>query len=68
MITRRKIGALALITLLMFALAQLTHTWHHGIRGALGFLCWWGFVISLLTLVAACIATLVRRRPGDQPN
>jgi len=65
-ITRRKIGALAVTTLVMFGLAQLTHAWHHGAAGAAGFLCWWGFLISLVTLVAMCIATVVRRRPGSQ--
>lgn len=62
MITRKRLGLLALTTIVLFGLASLTRNDHHGAGGAVGFVFFWAFVVSALVLVVTSATILVRHR------
>jgi hypothetical protein len=62
MITRKSLGALAVVTLLLFASAAALGNHHHGVRQAAADVAWNGFLLGLLLLVIGSVLVLVRTR------
>ena len=60
MITRKALVALAIFTLVCFAVAGLMGQHHHGVREVTGDIAWNGFLLGLLLLVVASGVVLVR--------
>jgi hypothetical protein len=62
MVTRRSLGALAVLTLACFAVAGVVGNGHHGVVQAIGDVAWNAFLLGLLFLVVGCVVVLVRSR------
>jgi hypothetical protein len=62
MVTRRLLGALAVVTLVLFAAAGLLGNHNHGAVGVLSDIAWLGFLICLLLLVVASATVIMRSR------
>lgn len=61
MIDRRNILILAGFTLVCFATAGIVGNHHPGLRGVVGDISWFGFLLGLLLLIVIGGARLVRR-------
>lgn len=61
MITRKRLGVLAVITIVLLGIATLLRNEHNGLGGAAGFLSWWSFVICAVVVVLSSAAIVVRR-------
>ena len=61
MITRKRLGELAVITILLLGLATLLRNEHHGLGAVVGFLSWWSFVICAVVVVLSSAAIVIRR-------
>ena len=64
MITRKSLGLLAGITLVLFAVAAIMGDKGHGARLIIGRIFWWSFVACALFLVVASVTTIARRGKG----
>jgi hypothetical protein len=62
MVTRKSLGALAVVTLVLFAVAFGVGTNHHGAVKVIGDVAWFGFVLCLLFLIVASVLVIVRNR------
>jgi hypothetical protein len=62
MVTRKSLGLLAAVTLVLFAIAGIIGNHQHGALRVLANIAWWGFVVSVLVLVSASVATIVHHR------
>jgi hypothetical protein len=62
MVTRRSLGALAVVTLVLFATAGLIGNHHHGAVGVISDIAWLGFLICLLLLVVGSATVIMRSR------
>lgn len=62
MVTRRSLGALAVVTLVLFAIAGLIGNHQHGAVGVISDVAWFGFLISLLLLVVGSATVIMRSR------
>jgi hypothetical protein len=60
MLTRRSLIALAVFTLVCFAVSGAVGNHHHGLRQAVADVSWMGFLLGLVLLVAASLFVLVR--------
>ena len=60
MITRKRLGVLAVITIILLGLATLLRNEHHGVAATVGFLAWWSFVICAVVVVLSSAAIVVR--------
>ncbi|HEY7077332.1 MAG TPA: hypothetical protein VH418_18275 [Solirubrobacteraceae bacterium] len=60
MLTRRSLIALAIFTLVCFALAGALGNHHHGLRQVVADVSWIGFLLGLVLLVVASVFVLVR--------
>jgi hypothetical protein len=61
MITRKSLGRLAGLTLVLFAVAVIIGDNGHGGIQVLGRIVWWSFVACALFLVIASVVTIARR-------
>jgi hypothetical protein len=61
MITRKSLGLLAGITLVLFAVAAIIGQNRHGAIDIVGRIVWWTFVVCALFLLVASITTIARR-------
>jgi uncharacterized membrane protein YhaH (DUF805 family) len=61
MITRKRLGVLAVITIVLLGFATLLRNDHHGVGAVFGFLTWWSFVICAVVVVLSSAAIVVRR-------
>ncbi len=61
MITRKRLGVLAVTTVALLGLATLLRNEHHGVGQVVGFLSWWSFVICAVVVVLSSAAIVVRR-------
>lgn len=68
MVTRKSLGLLAALALVLLAVSGLIGKGHHGAVRAVAFTSWWGFVFCALVLVLASIATIARRHNDRKPN
>ena len=68
MVTRKSLGLLAAVTLALFAIAGIIGNHQHGTLRVLANIAWWGFVVCVLVLVSASVATIVhhRKRVGNR--
>jgi hypothetical protein len=68
MVTRRSLAVLAVATLVLFAVAGVIGNHRHGAVGTVGDVAWFGFLLSLVLLVVASAAVLMRRpkRPSRE--
>lgn len=62
MVTRKSLGLLAGITLVLFAVAGLIGNHQHGALMVIADITWYGFILCALFLIVASVATLVRHR------
>jgi hypothetical protein len=62
MVTRRSLGGLAVLTLVLFAIAGVVGNGHHGLVQAIGDVAWNGFLVCLLFLVVGSAVVIVRSR------
>jgi hypothetical protein len=62
MVTRKSLGLLAAVTLALFATAGIIGNHQHGTLRVLANIAWWGFVVCVLVLVSASVATIVHHR------
>lgn len=62
MVTRKSLGALAIATVALFAIAGIVGQHRHGIVQAIGDVAWNGFLLCLLLLVVGSVVVLVRSR------
>lgn len=62
MVTRKSLGLLAAVTLILFAVAGIIGNHQHGTLSVVANIAWWSFVLCLLVLIAASVATIVRHR------
>jgi hypothetical protein len=60
MITRKTLGGLAILTLVLFGIAAIVGQHQHGFVQAIGDVAWNGFILCLLLLVVASLVVLVR--------
>jgi cytochrome c oxidase assembly factor CtaG len=61
MITRKSLGGLAGITLVLFTVAVIMGDNGNGARLIVGRIFWWSFVACALFLVVASVTTIARR-------
>jgi hypothetical protein len=61
MITRKSLGLLAGLTLVLFAVAAIIGQNRHGTIDIIGRIVWWSFVACALFLLVGSIATIARR-------
>jgi hypothetical protein len=62
MVTRRSLGALAVLTLVLFAISAVVGNHHHGVRQVVADISWNGFLLCLLFLLVGSVFVLVRTR------
>ncbi|MEA2291203.1 MAG: hypothetical protein QOF17_223 [Solirubrobacteraceae bacterium] len=62
MVTRRSLGALAVLTLVLFAISAAVGNHHHGLRQVVADIAWNGFLLCLLFLLVGSVFVLVRTR------
>ncbi len=62
MITRKSLGRLAGVTLVLFIVAAVMGDKGHGVRLVIGRIVWWSFVACALFLVVASVVTIARHR------
>ena len=60
MLTRRTLIALAVFTLVCFAISGAVGNHHHGLRQAVGDVTWFGFLFGLRFLIVASVFVLTR--------
>jgi hypothetical protein len=62
MLTRKSLTALAVLTLVLFAIAAVVGNHHHGLRQVVADVSWNGFLLCLLFLIVGSVLVLVRSR------
>jgi len=62
MVTRKSLGVLAGVTLVLFAVAGIIGNHQHGALQVIANIAWWGFILCALFLIVTSIATIVRHR------
>ena len=62
MVTGKSLGALAVTTLVLFAVALGIGNHHHGAIQVIGDIAWFGFLLCLLFLIVTSVLVLVRNR------
>lgn len=62
MVTRRTLGALAVLTLVLFAVAGVVGQHRHGAVQLLGDIAWNGFLLGALFLIVGSVVVIVRSR------
>ncbi len=62
MITRKSLGRLAGVTLVLFIVAAVMGDRGHGVRLVIGRIFWWSFVACGLFLVIGSVVTIARHR------
>jgi hypothetical protein len=62
MITRKALGGLAVLTLVLFATAGIVGQDNHGVVQVIGDIAWNGFWLCLLFLIVGSVVVLVRSR------
>ena len=60
--TRKSLGLLAAITLVLFAAAGIIGNHRHGALNVIASVAWWGFLLCALFLIVASAATIIRHR------
>jgi hypothetical protein len=62
MVTRKSLGLLAAVTVVLFAIAGIIGNHEHGALRVIANIAWWGFVLGVLMLLSASVATIVNHR------
>ena len=62
MVTRKALALLTGITLALFAIAGIIGNHQHGTLRVIANIAWWGFVLGVLILLSASVATIVHHR------
>jgi hypothetical protein len=62
MVTRKALIAVAIVTLVCFAVAGIIGNHRHGFVMAIGDVAWTGFLLGLVLLVVGSAAAIVRSR------
>lgn len=62
MVTRKSLASLAGVTLALFAVAGIIGNHEHGVLNVIANVAWYAFLICLLFLIVASVATIVRHR------
>jgi hypothetical protein len=62
MVTRKSLGLLAGTTLVLFAVAGIIGNHRHGALMTIANIAWYGFLLCLLFLIVASVATILRHR------
>ncbi len=62
MVTRKSLAALAVLTLVLFAIAGVVGQDRHGVVQAIGDVAWLGFLLGLLFLLVGSVVVIVRGR------
>jgi uncharacterized membrane protein YdjX (TVP38/TMEM64 family) len=57
----RLMGFVLVATVVLFLIAAIAGNHHHGVRGFLGDVGWWGFLLGVLALIVLAILFLVAR-------
>jgi hypothetical protein len=63
MITRKSLAALAVFTLVSFAITGLLGNHSHGLHQTLADITWFAFLLGLLFLIVGSVVVIVRSRP-----
>jgi hypothetical protein len=62
MVTRKSLGLLTALAVVLLAVSGLIGKHHHGAVRAIAVTAWWGFVLCALALIVASVAALVHHR------
>jgi hypothetical protein len=62
MVTRKSLGLLAAITIVLFAISGIIGNHQRGALRVIANIAWWGFVLGVLILLSASVATIVNHR------
>ncbi|HSS09866.1 MAG TPA: hypothetical protein VLL25_08285 [Acidimicrobiales bacterium] len=62
MVTRKSLGLLAAVTVVLFAISGIIGNHQHGALRVIANVAWWGFVVGALMLLSASVATIGHHR------